>query len=75
MTRFYSLLPLAALLALFELGSQARPINDDLLDSYDYISMSRNQPTHESPNANLEIQLSVEVRTAYAIDFWDAVLT
>ncbi|KAF4310114.1 Glucose-methanol-choline oxidoreductase [Botryosphaeria dothidea] len=37
MTRFYSLLPLAALLALFELGSQARPINDDLLDSYDYI--------------------------------------
>lgn len=37
MTRYYSLLPLAALVALFDLRSQARPINDDLLDQYDYI--------------------------------------
>ncbi|KKY15406.1 putative gmc oxidoreductase [Diplodia seriata] len=37
MTRYYSLLPLAALLSLFNAVSQARPINDDLLDQYDYI--------------------------------------
>lgn len=37
MTRYYSLLPLAALLALFEFGTQARQINDALLDQYDYI--------------------------------------
>lgn len=37
MTRLYSLLPLAALLSLFELGAQGRQINEALLDQYDYI--------------------------------------